>query len=96
MAVVPLEFEGVLADGCDFDRARWVFVHHEEGLGFGLRLSGLAAGLIAFFVAGGAGAGVAQPAEVPVTLVAIAPVDLDAGAFGLLDADLLRRDSICG
>jgi hypothetical protein len=29
-------------------------------------------------------------------LVAVAPVDLDAGAFGFFDADLERRDRVGG
>jgi hypothetical protein len=59
VAVVPLKFEGVLADWGDVDRARWIFVHHKKGLRFGLRFAGCAAGLLALFVAGGAGAGIA-------------------------------------
>ena len=65
VAVVPLELEGVLADGRDLDGPGRRFVHDEEGLRLRLGLPGFPASSLAFFMAGGAGAGIAQPAEGP-------------------------------
>src|SRR6266702_179598 len=94
VAVVPLELQRVLADRSDVHRSRRRFVHHQQRLRLWLRLAGRAAALLALIVACGARAGVAQPAEVPRTLVAIAPVDFDAGAFSLLDADFQGSDGV--
>jgi len=59
MAVVPVEIDGVVAYRRDFEWARGLFVHRQSA-GFGFwRLANLASRGVAFFVAGGAWAGVA-------------------------------------
>src|ERR1035437_1601479 len=90
VAVVPFELQCVLADGRHFDRTGRLLIHRQQGLGFRLWLARCAAGLLALFMAGGAGAGVAQPTESPRALVAGAPVNLHAAAFTLLDTDFQR------
>src|SRR5437588_9802931 len=94
MAVIPLEFESVFADRSNFDRPWRLFVHNEQTLRFRLRFAGGTAVLFAFLMTGGARAGVAQPAEAPGALMAIAPVNLDASAFGFLHPDLLWSDGL--
>ncbi len=59
--------------------------------GFRLWLAGLAPLGFPLLVAGGAGAGIAQPGEAPVAPVPVFPDDLEALAGGLLHADLRRR-----
>jgi len=94
VAVFPMELDGVAADGLGAGGAGWGLVHLQQLRGFGLGLAGLAALNLALFDAGGAGAGVAQPGEVPMAAVAVFPVDFHAGALGLEDANFAGRKSL--
>ncbi len=77
-----LKRRAYLPTGGGFDGAGRGFVEGEGAAGFGLGLAEGAVGLLALLVAGGARAGVAQEGEGPGALVAVFPVDGDAGAFG--------------
>ncbi len=88
MAVVPSEADGVVADRGDFGGAELRFKHRQRG-GWdgGGELIGLAVAVPALFVAGGAGAGVAQVGEGIGALVAVVPDDFHGGAAGFVNLD---------
>src|SRR5579864_4582069 len=82
VAVVPLEADGVLTDRRHLGRPGGAF---EDGELAGLWLDGRADGaaaLGALFVAVRTGAGIAQPLESVVALVAVFPGDVHARAGG--------------
>ncbi len=82
MIIVPGEPNGVFADGLRGNGLGRGFKHGQHaGSEFG-RLAGLATGFVAFFVAHGTGAGVAEIDEAVVRNVAVLPIDVDAGASG--------------
>ena len=88
VAVVPGEVESVVSHWRDGVGARRGLIHGQEGWFFVRRLADGAAGLLALGVAGGAGAGVAQPGEAPCAAMAVFPIDFEAGAFTLMHAHL--------
>ena len=94
VAVLPVELDGVAAYGVGAGGARGGLVHLQELFWFRLGVARLAVLLLPLFDAGGAGAGVAQPGEVPVAAVAVFPIDLHAGAFGLEDTYFAGRESL--
>ena len=93
---MPVELEGVAAYGMG---AGWLGrrnKHWEHGGWFGFGLAGFAAGVVAFLVAGGAGAGFAEPGKGPSAAVAVLPVNLEAFAFREQDADLFWSNGDAG
>jgi len=91
--VVPVELNGVFADGFGGNGLGSGFEHGQRArCGFG-RLAGLASGFVALFVAHGARTGVAEVDEGVVGGVAVVPVDVDAGAGGQVD---LYGLGVCG
>src|ERR1700677_3920528 len=96
VAVIPAKADGVAADrGYRFRPCRRL-VHLQQRGRLGLRLAWLAAGGSAFLMAGGAGAGIAQPGKVPAALVPVLPVDLHARAGRLLHPDTGRLGRLAG
>ena len=87
VAVVPAKGYGVSTCRCYVYRSRRVLIKRQEVGWSGLGRSRGAAIFFAFFDAGGAGAGVAQPAEGPGTAVTIFPVNFHARAFRLMHFD---------
>jgi hypothetical protein len=67
-------------------------VHGQNSCRLALRLSRLAAFLGALVVAGGAGAGIAQPGKGPGAAMPVLPVDLQALALGEQHTHLLRGE----
>ena len=96
VSVAPCEADGVGADGGDGGGSRGRLVHGEQVVGFGAGFAGLAACCVALFVAGGAGAGVAEPGEGPGAAVPVFPFDFHACAFGFVDADFGGLDGFGG
>src|SRR6185437_667986 len=72
---------------------RWR-VHGEQVCGSGFRLARFASVLLALVNAGGAGASIAQPGEVPRAVVAVRPLDLEALALGDQHPDFVRDDGL--
>jgi hypothetical protein len=75
VAIVPGEGDGVLPGRCDLDGPGGFAVHRQSGLGL-RSFPKLSAGLLAFVVAGRAGAGVAKVLEWIAALVPVCPLDL--------------------
>ena len=87
MVIVPLEADGVFAHGFGGD-GLGSGLEHGEGAGREFRrFPGLTFGFVAFFVAHGAGAGVAEKDERIMGNVAVGPRDVHAGARGQVDLD---------
>ena len=85
MTIIPGDVDRILADRFYFLWPRWLFIHWQQSIrSFGC-LAGLAMMTVALFGAGGAGAGVAEPLKVVVSVVAVIPVDVHSGAGGYID-----------
>ena len=92
MPILPVELDGVTADAvraCGLGRSG---IHGQQGSRFGFRLASFAPLGIAFVDAGGAGARIAKPCEIPCASVPVLPVDLETGALGDLHAHLVWSD----
>src|SRR5450432_722793 len=96
VAVVPVEADRVAADGGHNVRAGRGFVHRQQIHRLRFGLTRWAARVVAFLVAGGAGAGFPKPPETPGAAVAVLPVDLHAGALGLEHPDPCGVGGIAG
>lgn len=92
MAVIPDNIQGIATYGFHFLGLGGFLIHGQQaGRLFG-RLSGAAVMGVAFFGAGGAGAGVAQPLETKVGAMAVVPLDVHAGTGGDINFDRLGVD----
>ena len=74
--VIPIETDRVLAHGIDFPRSGWLLIHRQGARFRFRRLADLPSAAFAFFVAGRAGAGVAQPGERVMAAVAVSPFNV--------------------
>ena len=93
MVIVPCEAYRVLADGFGGERFGRGLEHGQHaGSQFG-RLTWLAMGFVALFIAHGAGAGVAEIDEAVVRNVTIFPLNIHASAGGEI---YLHGPGICG
>jgi hypothetical protein len=92
VAVFPVELKRVAADGGDGLGLGGGRVHGEKLRGCGFGLAGIETRGFAHVIAGGAGAGVAEPLESPRAFVSVGPVDLKAFALGEEDADFEGSD----
>ena len=89
VAIIPLEADGVAANGSSFLRFGRGMKHGQRSrFGFG-RLSDFSAALIALFIAERAGAGIAQPGKAVMALVAVFPLDIQAGSGSYVDLNRL-------
>jgi hypothetical protein len=91
--VVPVEFDGVFADGFRRERLGGGLEHRERSGGKFRGFAGTEAGLGALVFAQGAGASVAQVDKVVVGRVAVFPLDIHAGPGGEIH---LHGLGICG
>ena len=94
VAVRPTEAKSIAAHGMGRGRNGGWSIDGQQGCYFGL--TGFAATLLAFTVATGAGAGVAQPGKTPDALVAVLPVNLQPFAFRDENPHFSRSHGVAG
>ena len=90
MPVLPIELQSIASHGMG---AGWLGrrgVHRQQSGGLGFGLPWLAALVAALFVAGGTGAGVAEPRKGPSATMPVLPVDLETLALGEQNTHLFR------
>src|SRR5271163_3602298 len=94
--IQPIELNSVASHSMGAGRPRWRLIHLQQLRSSRLRLTRLAMLLLPLFHTGSAGAGIAQPGEVPLAVMPVFPVNLHASAFGLKDAHFGRRQRLFG
>src|SRR5208282_1800281 len=91
--VVPGKADGIFTDCLGGNRPGGGFEHGKHAGSELGRLTGFAPGLVALFIAHGAGAGISQVDKIVVRNVAVSPLDVHARAGGEVHFDRL---GICG
>lgn len=87
MAVIPLEIDGIFADGMGgIGLYRWL-VHRQQGCGFGRRFTRLAILVLALLFAGGTRAGITQPLERIMRLMTVLPFNVHTRTGRDIDLD---------